>query len=106
MIESLLDELDAAGWTVSWCFQFASGHWRASIIRIEDVGEAQGTYISHCADAPSLREAIEDAFLRRNEAEFTIDAPPTFAREAAAPSGNLLTALGLAKAPPPIVRRF
>jgi len=105
MIEALLDELDAAGWTVSWAFQFAAGHWRASLIRIEDVGEAQGTYVSHCADAPTLREAIEDAFLRRNEAEFILDTPPTFAREAA-PSGNLLTALGLAKPPPPIVRRF
>lgn len=106
MIESLLDELDAAGWTVSWAFQFAAGHWRASIIRIEDIGEAQGTYVSHCADAPTLCEAIEDAFLRCNDAEFTINDPFAIANESSRPKTDLISALGLAKPFQPIARRF
>lgn len=69
-LESLLNELSSAGWTISWAFQYAPYEWRLSIIHEEDIGQAQGTYISSCASAPSFREALEDAMSRMHEAEY------------------------------------
>lgn len=102
MLETLLADLDAEGWTISWAFQFAPNHWRMSIIRIEDVGEAQGTYISHCADAPSFAEALEDCFAKRNDAEWEENSPVTFAG-ASSKSLDLSTLLA---GPVNIQRRF
>lgn len=95
MIESLLAELSDSGWTISWAFQFAPNQWRLSIIREEDVGEAQGTYTSSCADAPSFAEALEDAMSRMNEAEFKAAVKQGYFEEK--PKGSLLSQLGLLK---------
>ncbi len=70
MIEDLLSELDTLGWTISWAYQFSLGHWRMSIIRHEDVGEDQGTYLTHCVDAPTFAEALEDCMSKMAEAEW------------------------------------
>lgn len=102
MIESLLDELSASGWTISWAFQYAPGEWRLSIIREEDVGEAQGTYISSCAFAPSFAEALEDAMSKMNEAEFVESEKQGYSEK---PKGSILAALGLLKKEQPLIRR-
>lgn len=102
MIESLLAELSDSGWTISWAFQFAPGEWRLSIIHEEDVGEAQGTYISSCASAPTFVEALEDAMSKMNEAEFVEAVKQGYSEK---PKGSLLAALGLLKEEKPFERR-
>lgn len=94
-LESLLSELSASGWTISWAFQFAPSEWRLSIIHEEDIGEAQGTYISSCASAPTFAEALEDAMSKMNEAEFESAVKQGYVAEK--PKGSLLEALGLKK---------
>jgi hypothetical protein len=106
MIEDLLTELSASGWTISWAFQFAPDHWRVSIIHHSDIGESSGTYTSFCADAPTFAEALEDAILRRNEAEFTPTPMPEYTLESTTRPTNLLTALGLHIRLPKIDRRI
>lgn len=105
MLESLLADLAASGWTISWAFQFAPNHWRVSIIHQTQVGEPQGSYISHCADAPTFAEALEDAILRRNDAEFVEDQQSIHTLE---PTKSLIDALGLKPKPPttPFPRRI
>lgn len=95
MIESLLSELSASGWTISWAFQFAPSEWRLSIIHEEDVGAMQGTYISSCASAPTFAEALEDAMSKMNEAEFESAVKQGYAAEKS--KGSLLEVLGLKK---------
>lgn len=107
MIEDLLTELSASGWTISWAFQFSLGHWRMSIIQEIDVGEEQGTYLSFCPDAPTFAEALEDCLSRRADAEFKASQPITFSNEPKSSGGSLLSALGLHLRPAtsPIRRR-
>lgn len=71
-IEELLADLKASGWELSWAFQYGENKWRASIIKFGAWnGYDQPDYhFAHCADAPSLAEAIEDAMTKRNDAEF------------------------------------
>lgn len=96
-IESLLTDLESSGWTVSWAFQFAPGHWRVSILR-ED-GEAN--IFRHCADAPTFALALEYAYIQGEELT-TTDAPPTYT---IAPRSDLLSVLGLGTAKERIERR-
>lgn len=93
-LDTLLDDLNSLGWTISWAFQFSTDHWRLSIIRYEDIGEVQGTYISHCVDAPTFAEALEDAMSKMSEAEFEPAEVQVFSTEPA--KGNLLSQLSLA----------
>lgn len=102
-MDEVLAELTSLGWTISWAFQFEPNHWRVSLCKQSDIGEPQGTYISHCADAPSLAEAIEDALCRRNDAEFVPAVASGFTIETfESPLANLR----LAPPQPPIVRRI
>lgn len=102
-LNEILAELTALGWTISWAFQFEPNHWRVSLCKQSDIGEPQGTYINHCADAPTLAEAIEDALCRRNDAEFEQTVETGFTIE---PTTSPLANLRLAPAKPPIVRRI
>lgn len=86
-IESLFAEIESAGWTVSWAFQFQPGHWRVSILREDG---AANTF-RHCADAPTFALALEYAFIRGEEFT-TEDEPPTYSL---APKQDLLATLGL-----------
>ena len=95
MIESLLADLVLSGWTISWAFQFAPDHWRVSIIRRCDIGEPQGTYISHCADAPTFGEALENAILNRNDATFYPSNPTLWSIDGPTDSRSLLDLLNL-----------
>lgn len=98
MLEELLNELSASGWTVSWAFQFAPNHWRVSIMKpVED-----GDLLSHCADAPSFREALEDAMAGIANAEFVEEHERTYEIDKSKPM-SLARALGISK---PIERRF
>lgn len=97
MIESLLAELSDTGWTISWAFQYAPSEWRMSIIREEDVGAVQGSYLSACAFAPSFAEALEDCLSKRAEAEFLPAPDQSFANEPRPTS--LIAALGLRSTP-------
>lgn len=99
MIESLLSELSALGWTISWAFQFEQDHWRVSLIHYEDIGTDQQTYTAHCADAPTLASAIEDAISKIAEAEVSIVAQPNSLVEPRQPKIDLASALGLRSAP-------
>lgn len=99
MIESLLEELSSSGWTISWAFQYAPSEWRMSIIREEDVGGEQGTYISSCAFAPTFAEALEDCLSNRAEAEWEAAYKQTWT-QAPKPTGSLIEALGLRNATP------
>lgn len=92
-IESLLTELESSGWTVSWAFQFAPGHWRVSILKNDS--------IRHCADAPTFALALEYAYIQGEELT-TTDAPPTYT---IAPRSDLLSVLGLGTAKERIERR-
>lgn len=94
MIESLLNELSALGWTVSWAFQFEPNHWRISIIHYVD----DKVHLSSCADAPTFAEALEDAMSRMADAEIEDIEKPSFAKEPKV-SGSLIAALGLRSAP-------
>lgn len=105
MIESLLAELSALGWTVSWAFQFAPDHWRMSIIQPSDIGEEIGTYRTHCADAPSFAEALEDCMSKLADAEWEATLAPSHTNEPTPKPQNLLHALGLLK-PVKIERRI
>jgi hypothetical protein len=107
VIESLLADLADSGWTLSWAFQFAHDHWRVSIIQRFEWNslDQPDLLISHCADAPSFAEALEDAMLRRNEAEFIAGSKCTCANEPSKPT-NLLQALGLHIRQPKIDRRI
>lgn len=103
MIEDLLSDLALSGWTISWAFQFAPDHWRVSIIHFSDVGEPQGTYISHCADGPDFASALEDAILRRNDCDFIPDAILTWTPE---PGSTLIDLLNLRPPTKPFPRRI
>jgi hypothetical protein len=109
MIEDLLSDLASSGWTLSWAFQYAPSEWRVSIIHQDDIGrqwDQPSIYLSHCASAPTFAEALEDAMLRRNEAEFMQGHDNTYGGMALAPAPtNLLQALGLVK-PMKIDRRI
>lgn len=105
MIEDLLNDLASSGWTISWAFQFAPDHWRVSIIHHSDIGEPSGTYLSHCADAPTFHDALEDAMCRRNDAIFTPTTEPTGIIEKPPTLSDLLKALPSHK-PRPIDRRI
>jgi hypothetical protein len=100
MIEDLLDELSSIGWTVSWAFQFEAGHWRVSILKQID----ERVYFSHCADAPTFAEALEDAMSKISDADYELTTSVTFTQNKSQPV-NLLLALGLAK-PVKILRRM
>lgn len=102
MIEDLLTELADIGWTVSWAFQFEPNHWRVSIMhQVSDK-----IAFSHCADAPTFAEALEDAMSKISEATYELAVPTGYVLEQdkTAPV-NLLLALGLAK-PVKILRRM
>lgn len=98
MLEDLLHELSSSGWQLSWAFQFSSGHWRASIIHVLEWNgyDQPDIYHAHCADAPSLYEAIEDAMSKREDAEFIEGTKVNHSRE---PKVDLVSALGLRSAP-------
>jgi hypothetical protein len=98
LIEDLLTELADTGWTISWAFQYGPSEWRMSIIREEDIGSEQGSYLSSCAFAPSFAEALEDCLSRRAEAEFSPPHQQTWA-QAPKPTTSLIAALGLRSAP-------
>lgn len=102
MIESLLSELSATGWRLSWAFQFADGHWRASIIYILEWNgyDQPDIYLAHCADAPSLAEAIEDAMSKRAEAEFLEGSKQRYSLEPKPEKVDLVSALGLRNTTP------
>lgn len=102
MIEDLLSELSSLGWTISWAFQYAPSEWRMSIIREEDVGAAQGSYISSCAFAPTFAEALEDCLSKRADAKWEA-APKSLAQ--AEPKLDLQS-LGLGRPKPRIERRI
>lgn len=99
MIEDLLNDLSSLGWTISWAFQYAPSEWRMSIIREEDLGSEQGSYISHCAFAPTFAEALEDCMSKMAEAEFEPRKPISWGKEPAATKIDLVSALGLRSAP-------
>lgn len=101
MIESLLTDLAASGWKLSWAFQFAPDHWRVSIIYVLEWNgyDQPDIYHSHCADAPSLAEAIEDAMSKRAEAEFVEGSKQRYSLEPKAERIDLVTALGLRSVP-------
>jgi hypothetical protein len=103
MIEDLLTDLAASGWTISWAYQWGPSHWRMSIIREEDVGEAQGTYLTHCVDAPSFAEALEDCMSKLAEAEFEPKATQNFTIEA--PKASLADLISANLRPSPPIRR-
>lgn len=96
MIEDLLTELSATGWTISWAFQYAPSEWRMSIIREEDIGAQQGSYTTACAFAPTFAEALEECLSKRAEAEFQPVNVIAFTKE---PKADLASALGLRSAP-------
>lgn len=98
MIESLLTELADTGWTISWAFQYGPGEWRMSIIREEDIGGEQGSYLSACAFAPTFAEALEDCLSKRAEAEWEPSQKQSWAQEPK-PTTSLIAALGLRSAP-------
>lgn len=106
MIESLLADLSALGWTISWAYQHSPDHWRVSIIKTESWnGYDQPAYhVSHCADAPSLAEAIEDAMSKMVDAEYVPSRPCMASKE---PKQNSLADLISATFAPsaPIRRR-
>lgn len=106
MIEDLLTELADIGWTVSWAFQFEPDHWRVSICQLgEWNGYDQPDYrISHCADAPTFAEALEDAMAHRNDAVWQAGQKISTTSEPDAPTFTLAS-LGLAK-PVKILRRM
>lgn len=101
MIEDLLTELSSTGWRLSWAFQFADGHWRASIIYVLEWNgyDQPDLYHAHCADAPSLAEAIEDAMSKRAEAEFVEGNKQRYSLEPKPEKVDLIRALGLRSAP-------
>ena len=103
MIEDLLTELADCGWTLSWAFQFEPSHWRVSIMKQLDTK----IYFSHCADAPSFAEALEDAMSKISEAQEELVVPTTYTIEnpKSAPL-NLMQTLGLARPSARIARRF
>lgn len=103
MLESLLQDLTTLGYTISWAFQFEPNHWRVSICRASTVGEPSGSYISHCADAPTLAEAIEDALSRRAEAEFVVEEDQTYTVEV--PGLSLAQAIASTFSPSAPIRR-
>lgn len=69
-----------------------------SIIREEDIGAELGSYISHCAFAPTFAEALEDCLSKRAEAQWEPSQPITWAQEPKA-TGGLIAALGLRSTP-------
>lgn len=95
MIDDLLADLASSGWTISWAFQYAPSEWRMSIIREADVGAEQGTYISHCAFAPSFESVLEDCLAKRNDAEFTPTESPTWSIDTTPEPKLDLSLLGL-----------
>lgn len=95
MLEDLLLDLSTTGWTISWAYQHRLGGWRMSIIQEIDIGEEQGTYTTHCVDAPTFAEALEDCLAKRAQAEFEATTPTTFAKEPTIAKPSLLAALGL-----------
>lgn len=72
-LEDLLAEIEEAGWTLSWAYQYAPDQWRASLIN------ASETELKACAYAPTFREALENAWaaaieaLEASEVSFSID---------------------------------
>lgn len=103
MVEDLLAELAEVGWTLSWAFQFEAGHWRVSILKQVD----EKVYFSHCADAPSFGEALEDAMSKISEASYELAVPVSFKMEPKTAPYNLLQAIGLAaRVSAPVKRRF
>lgn len=107
MIESLLAELDTFGWTISWAFQFAPDHWRMSITKISywNGYDQPDYYVTHCADAASFAEALEDCMSKLADAEFVEGAKVDHSNEPTPKPQNLLLALGLLK-PIKIERRI
>jgi len=102
VIEDLLDELADIGWTVSWAFQFEPDHWRVSILK----QVSDRVYFSHCADAPTFAEALEDAMSKISDATYELAVPTGYVLEQDKTQPiNLLLALGLAK-PVKILRRM
>lgn len=101
MIEDLLSELSATGWTISWAFQYAPSEWRMSIIREEDVGTQQGSYTAACAFAPTFAEALEECLSKRAEAEFQPAMPQGYIKEILpiTKPWDLASALGLRSTP-------
>lgn len=102
LIESLLEELSSSGWHLSWAFQFAEGHWRVSIIHVLECNgyDQPDLYHVHCADAPSLAEAIEDAMSKRAEAEFVEGNKQRYSLEPKPEKVDLVSTLGLRNATP------
>ena len=95
-LESLLDEIADAGWTVSWAFQFEPSHWRVSLINLE------GNELKACADAPTFSEALENAFAAMVE---KIAPQETMGSIDSSPEPSLVQKLGLLSKPEPIKRR-
>ncbi len=95
MIEDLLTELSASGWTISWAYQYAPNEWRVSIVHeLEWNSRDQPDYYhAHCAFAPTFAEALEDAMSKRAEAEFEEGSKISHTTEP--PKGNLLSQLSL-----------
>jgi hypothetical protein len=100
VIEDLLSDLAADGWTISWAFQFAPDHWRVSIIKHIDTK----IYFTHCADAPSFKDALEDAMCKRNDAEWQLEQPTTCANTPSTKI-DLISALGIRPAASPKIDR-
>lgn len=108
MIEDLLTDLSASGWTISMAFQYAPDEWRCTIIKTEELanGYDQPDYhVAYCAFAPTFAEALEDAMSKRSEAEFIEGAKITYSSEE--PRSSFLSTLtsSLRVPSPPINRR-
>lgn len=107
MIESTIADIESAGWTISWAFQFKIGEWRASIIQ-----DCEGGYICKCClSAPTLGEALEEAFLSEHVMMNSMNTELWSAVKGPEPTieykqGSLLDRLGLAKPKEPIKRRI
>lgn len=82
-------------------FQSYRGYWRVSIIKVlEWNGYDQPDYYhTHCADAPTFAEALEDAMSKIAEAEFVEGNKQRCSLEPKQPAISLITTLGLRSAP-------
>ncbi len=104
LIDALLTDLAASGWTISWAFQYAPQEWRVTIIKTEAWnGYDQPDYrFAHCAFANTFADALEDAMCKRNEATFFKSTETNYEM---APKLDI-TSLFKASAKPHIARRL
>lgn len=100
MIQSLLEEIAAAGYLFNNCYQLEDGSWRINLRRPDPDG---GDWFTDWANEATFDLALETCMSKLSYAEFFPEKP--VGCKAAPKENSLLAKLGLLKKEQPLVRR-